>query len=163
MVKAVFFIIILIMLFPLFFVNEKFKQIKKTNEVKSPVEIIMGNFKQYTPVLEIEGNFEKLNFFNKYLEIKNLYANDIIKKEKYFTKWAVNKKYKITAKNVMYQNSDYNLTTIKAIYLKNEKILKGGKFHFVSMKARGEGESFKVDKNRHIFAKNITYYIKVKK
>jgi len=162
MVKIVFFIIILIMIFPLFFVNEKFNKVKKTNEIKAPVEIITGNFKKYTPILEMQGRFEKLNLFKKYLEIENLEAKNLIKKEEYFAKWALNEKDKITAKNAIYKNSDYKLTTIKAIYLKNEKTLKGGKFHFVSIKARGEGESFKVDKNRHIFAKNITYYIKVK-
>ena len=151
------------MIFPLFFVNEKFNKVKKTNEIKSPVEIIKGNFKKYTPILEMQGRFEKLNLFKKYLEIKNLEAKNLIKKEKYFAKWVLNKKNIIKGKDVKYENSDYNLTTVKAIYLKNKKILKGDKFHFISMKARGEGESFKVDKNRHIFAKNITYYIKVKK
>ena len=162
MVKVVFFIIVLIIIFPLFFVNEKFKQIKKINKVKAPVEIIKGNFKKYTPVLEMQGKFEKLNLFKKDLEIKNLYARDLIKKDKYVAKWALNEKNKIEAKDVKYKNSDYNLSTIEAVYLKNEKILKGKEFNFSSVNTRGEGKSFKVDKNKHIFAKDITYYIKVK-
>jgi len=162
MVKIVFFLIIFIMIFPLFFMNEKVKILRKNNETKPSIEIIEGSFEKYSPILEIQGTFNKLNFFKKYLEIKNLEAKNLIKKEKYFAKWVLNKKNIIKGKDVKYENSDYNLTTVKAVYLKNKKILEGSKFHFISMKARGEGESFKVDKNRHIFAKNIRYYIKVK-
>jgi len=162
MAKIVFFIIILIMVFPLFFMNEKFKAVKKSNVIKPPIEIIKGNFKKYNPVLEITGSFEKLNFFKDYLELKTLYVDDIIKNEHYFAKWALNKKDKIQAKEVKYQNGDYNLSTTKAVYLKKEKILKGGKFNFSSLDARGKGNSFIVDKDKNIFAEKITYYLKVK-
>jgi len=162
MAKIVFFIIILIMVFPLFFMNEKFKTVKNSNVIKPPIEIIKGNFEKYNPVLEITGSFEKLNFFKDYLEIEALSTNDILKNEHYFAKWALNKKDKIEAKDVKYQNSDYNLSTTKAVYLKKEKILKGGKFNFYSLDARGKGNSFIVDKDKNIFAENITYYIKVK-
>jgi len=162
MAKIVFFIIVLIMVFPLFFMNEKFKAVKKSNVIKPPIEIIEGNFKKYNPVLEITGSFEKLNFFKDYFEIKALSTDDVLKNERYFAKWALNKKDKIEAKNVKYQNSDYNLTTIKAVFLKKEKILKGGRFNFSSSDASGKGSSFTVDKDKNIFAENITYYIKVK-
>jgi len=162
MVKIVFFIIFLIMIFPLFFMNEKFKQVKTSNLIKPPIEIIEGKFKKYNPELEKIGHFQKLNFFKDYLEIKNFYLIDIVKNEHYFAKLILNKKDKIEAENVKYQNSDYNLSTIKAIYLKKEKILKGDRFNFISLNARGKGKSFLIDKNKHIFAKNVIYYIKVK-
>ena len=162
MAKIVFFIIILIMIFPLFFMNEKVKVIKENNETKPPVEIIGGSFEKYNPLLEIRGNFKKLNFFNNYLEIEDLCAYNIIKKEQFFAKWALNEKETIKAKNVKYQNSDYNLTALTALYLKNAKILKGGEFKFYSSDARGIGKRFTVDKDKNIFAENITYYLKVK-
>ncbi len=165
MAKIIFFFLILfIMLFPVFMSTKTYKSVKHKNNNTLPlIEVANGTFKKYNFVLEINGTFKKLNIFKNYYEFNNLYANDIVKQEKYFAKWALKNNNVIKAKNATYKNSDYILHSKNVIYYEVKKALSGNDFNFTSGKAKGKGKYFKIDRNKNIYAKNIIYYIKVKK
>ena len=161
---AFFFLILFIMLFPVFMSTKTYKKIKYKNNSPLPlIEVKGGTFKKYNFFLEINGTFKKLNIFKNYYEFNNLYANDIIKREKYFAKWALKNNNVIKAKNAVYKNSDYILHSKNVIYYEAEKVMSGYDFNFTSDKAKGKGKYFKIDRNKNIYAKNIIYYIKVEK
>jgi hypothetical protein len=164
MAKIVFFLIIFfIMIFPVFISNKHPKVIMKKQENKPLIEIIDGKYKKYNNILETNGSFKKGKIYSNYYEFNNLFANNLIKKEKYFAKWALKKGNIIKIEFVKYINNDYNLTSKNVIYYETNSLLKGWEFNFSSDKARGRGKYFEIDKNKNLYAKNIIYFIKVEK
>jgi hypothetical protein len=164
MAKIIFLLmIIFIMIFPIFFSNKIHKNLSKKKANKPLIEIVEGRYKKYNKILEINGSFSKAYIFKNFYQFDNLYANNLIKKEKYFAKWALRKNNLIKAKSVKYLNKDYTVEAKRGIYYENKKFLKGWDFNFSSNKARGKGKYFEIDKNKNIYAKNVIYYIKVGK
>jgi hypothetical protein len=164
MAKIIFFILIVfIIVFPVFISNTKYKTFLKKAENKPLIEIFEGKYKKYNKILEINGSFSKAGIFKNSYQFFNLYANDLVKKEYYFAKWALKKDNIIKAKRVKYINDDYLINSENIIYYENKKFLKGWDFNFSSVKAKGRGDYFEVDKNKNLFAKNVVYFIKVEK
>jgi hypothetical protein len=164
MAKIVFFLLIFfIMIFPVFISNKHHKIVVEKQKNKPLIEIIDSKYKKYNKILEVNGSFKKGKIYSNCYKFNNLFANNLIKKEKYFAKWAFKKDNLIKGKFVKYINNDYNLTSKKVIYYEKNNFLKGWDFNFTSFKAKGKGKYFEIDKNKHLFAKNIIYFIKVKK
>jgi hypothetical protein len=160
----IFFIfIIFIIVFPLVGGGNNYKTFLQKNTMKPTIEIFNGIFKKYNKILEINGSFIKADFFKNYYKLNNLYADDLLNEEYYFAKWALKKENIIKAKKVKYINNDYSLNSENIIYYENKKFLKGWDFNFSSVKAKGRGDYFEVDKNKNLFAKNVVYFIKVEK
>ncbi|GAX88038.1 conserved hypothetical protein [Lebetimonas natsushimae] len=164
MAKIIIFLtIVFIMIFPIFISNKHYKKIPEKKENKPLIEIIDGKYKKYNNILEINGSFSKANIYLNYYQFDNLFADNLVKKEKYFAKWAFRKNNIIKAKIVKYINNDYNVHAKNVLYNEKKKLLKGWDFTFNSNKAKGKGKYFEIDKHKHLFAKNIIYYIKVEK
>jgi hypothetical protein len=164
MAKIVFFLIVVfIAVFPLFISNRHYKTFYEKKENRPLIEIIDGKYKKYNKILEMNGSFSKGNIYSNYYQFDNFFANNLIKKEKYFAKWALKKDDIIKGNRVKYLNNDYSLNSKNVIYDEKRKLLKGWDFNFTSNKARGMGKYFEIDKNKNLLAKNIVYYIKVGK
>jgi len=165
MAKIVFFILVLfIMIYPIFISNNNYKIIKQNQVEKKPlIEIVDAKFKKYNILLESNGTFKKADIYKNYYQFVNLFVNNLIKKEKYFAKWAQKKNNLIKAKDAKYSNLNYKINAKRAVYYINKGFLKGWNFKFFSKNAKGEGTYFQVNKKKNLFAKDITYYIKVEK
>jgi hypothetical protein len=161
MAKIIFFLsVAFIMFFPIFVSNKIYKGNFKSGENKPLIEIFNGTYKKFNKKLEISGTFDKAELFKNSYVLYNLFANDLIKKQKYFAIFAKKENNLITANDVKYINSDYLLNAKKVIYYEKKKFLKGWNFNFKSDKSKGKGKYFEIDKNKNLFAKNIVYYIK---
>ena len=159
---VLFFIFILIIIVYPMLISYNYKPFLK--EFNKPEIIInKGNFYIYSPILEKKGNFSKFYLENNSYIALNLYIKDLIKKEEYKAKRAVLKNDLIKAKDGWYKNNEIELITNRAIYYKNEKLLKGKNFKLYATNFRGFGDEFLVDENKNIKAKNIIYYLKVRK
>ncbi|EDM23866.1 hypothetical protein FE773_06095 [Caminibacter mediatlanticus TB-2] len=156
------FLVLIITLFPLFEQNPKKKEGKTKNDI-IPTIIYKGIYYFYENNLTKYGNFTRLEIFKNKLLVDNLYLNNLIEKYKLFSKKAEYTKPIIKGFDVKYINDEYNLTTNFAIYNQKSKILKGKKFKVHSTNYKGFGDSFKVDKDKNIYATNIKYFIKVDK
>jgi hypothetical protein len=156
-------IVVFIAVFPLFISNRHYKTFYEKKENRPLIEIIDGKYKKYNKILEMNGSFSKGNIYSNYYQFDNFFANNLIKKEKYFAKWVLRKNSLINAKYAYYINNDYKVNAKKMLYYERNKFLKGWDFNFSSNKTRGNGKYFEIDKNKHLFAKNIIYYIKVEK
>ncbi|WP_456479640.1 hypothetical protein [Nautilia sp.] len=153
-----------IMFYPLTLGNRITVNGKKIKTVKLPeVEFEKGNFLIYDTVLEKKGKFDLLKIYKKEYIVYNLNMADLIKAENYKASKTVFKKSCITGYNVTYKNRDLELITNKAFYDKNRKILKGGQFRLYSKDYRGVGSSFVVNSKKDLYARDITYYLKVGK
>ena len=159
---VLFFVFILIIIVYPMLISYNYKPfLKKFN--RPEIIINKGNFYIYSPILEKKGNFSKFYLKNNDYIALDLYIKDLIRKEEYKAKRTVFKNDLIRAKDGWYKNSEIELITNKAIYYKNEKLLKGENFKLYATNFRGFGDEFLVDKNKKIQAKNIIYYLKVKK
>ena len=155
--KLFIFFLIGIIFFPFFFSK---KEIKIEKKIKLPyVSLKNGNFKTYNTILKKDGEFEKLDFFNKNdytsynLKIKFLDKNSTL-----FTKQLIfNGKYNFF--NVKYITPTYIYLAKKAIYDEKTKILTAYNFQFFNEKINGKGKKM-VYKNDTIIADNIIYTIK---
>jgi hypothetical protein len=163
MAKIIFFLLtIFIIIYPIFFSKSVHKNIKKDYSKKPLIEIFNGTYKKFNlSSIELNGSFSKAEIFKNYYHLFDLLSHNILKRESYFSKDAVKQNNLIKGKNVKYRNENYILEAKKAFYCEKKKFLKGYDFNFSSIKAKGRGKYFEVDKNKHIFAKNVTYFIKV--
>ncbi len=160
-IKYILFIIFLLIvtIFPIIKKNN-FKKIN-SNSVIIPTILYNGKYFVYEQNLTKLGSFSKLEIFNKKINVYDFYLNNLIDKYKLFSSKGVYVKPLLKGENVKYINEEYNLTTNFAIYNQKSKILRGKRFSVYSNSFKGFGDSFKVDKNRDIFATNIKYFIKV--
>ena len=160
---ALFFIFILIIIVYPMLISYNYEPSLEKNIKKPEIIINKGNFYIYSKILEKKGKFNKFYLEkNRYIAL-NLYVKDLIKKEEFKAKKTTFENNLIKAKEAWYKNSEIELITNKAIYYKNEKLLKGENFKLYATNFRGFGDEFLVDKNKKIQAKNIIYYLKVKK
>ena len=163
MVKKIFFFLFIfaVSVYPVFLGSEEYVE-KKEKKIKLPeIEIKKGDYFIYNGVLEKNGTFAVLEKFPSKYVAYNLVVDDLIKKAFYKAEKTVFLKNKIIGFDVFYRDNTIKLTSNKAIYDKTTKELKGGKFKLFNKDIRGYGSSFIIDKNRNIFAKDVTYFIKV--
>ena len=160
-IKYFLFIIFLLIvaIFPIVKKNN-FKGIN-SKRVIIPTILYNGKYFVYEQNLTKLGSFSKLEIFNNKINVYDFYLNNLIDKYKLFSQKGNFVNPLLKGENVKYINQDYNLTTNFAIYNQKSKILKGKKFSVYSNNFKGFGDSFKVDKNKDIFATNIKYFIKV--
>ncbi|GAB6073837.1 hypothetical protein [Nautilia lithotrophica] len=154
-----------IMFYPLFISSGKNipHQIKKKTLSLPDVKVEDGEFYIYKKALEKKGKFKILNVYKKGYIAFDLNAKDLLKNEEYKSSKTIFKDDIVTGYKVWYKNKDIELNTKKAIYNKKTDILKGGKFQLFAKDFRGYGNEFFVDDNKNLYAKNITYYLKVEK
>jgi hypothetical protein len=155
--------LLIIIVYPLF-IND-YKENKNQNIKKTLPEITLidGKFKIYDKQLEKKGYFKKFDVFKNAYVANDLFAEDLLKKEKYTLNKAIFKNELIRGYNLIYENKDLLLKTKTATYNKQTKILNGGVFQIYAKEIKGYGNSFRIDNNKNLFAQNITYFIKVKK
>lgn len=143
--------------FPFFFSK---KEINIQKEIKLPnIVIKKANFKSYNKILEKNGNFETLNYFNQNnYTATNLKVNFLTKKSKlYAKKMEYNLVYNFF--NATYINKDYTYKSKYAIYNDKNKTLTAYNFTFFNKNIDGKGEKM-VYKNDILTAYNIVYNIK---
>jgi len=166
MAKIILFFVFLIlaMVFPIYeyFLQKPVKKIKISKNI-AIANIYKGKFRTYDGNLTKTGYFNFLNVYKKYYLADNLYVNDVIKKEHYSAKTAKFENSVVYANMFFYQNSDYNLDTLKATYFLKGKIFTGGKFILRGKDFNTTGSKFLVDKNKNITAFNTIFNLKVNK
>jgi len=163
MVKIKYFLFIIFLLVVSIFPIIKKNNFKKINLKSAIVPTILYNGKYfiYEQNLTKFGSFSKLEIFNNKINVYNFFLNNLVDKYELFSSRGVYIKPFLKCENIRYINQEYNLTTNFAIYNQKLKILKGKNFSISSNNFKGFGDSFKIDKNRNIFATNIKYFIKV--
>ena len=141
------------------------KPVKKINVSKNIAiaNIYKGKFRTYDNNLTKTGYFDSLNVYKRYYLANNLYVNDIIKKEHYSSKKVKFENSVVYANIFYYQNSDYSLDTLKAVYSLKTKIFKGDKFFLRGKDFNTTGSRFLIDKNKDIMAFNTIFNLKVNK
>ncbi len=164
--KITLFFIFLIaaMLFPIYeyFLQKPVKKIKMSKNI-AIANIYKGRFRTYDNNLTKIGHFDSLNIYKTYYLADNLYVNDVIKKEHYSSKKAKFENSVVYANIFYYQNSNYSLDTLKAIYFLKIKLFKGGKFFLRGKDFNTTGVRFLIDKNKNIIADNTIFNLKVNK
>ena len=165
MVKVLLFVggIVAIILFPLFNIEYKNTEDKRTIKQLPEIEFEKGKFYLYNTFLEKQGKFNKLSINKNYYIANDLIVKDLVKKEEYQAKKTVFKNQLVTGYDVIYKNSDFKLITKFAEYDKETKILTGGKFKLFAKDFKGYGSSFQVDEKKDLYAQNIKYLLKVEK
>ncbi|MEO1928173.1 MAG: hypothetical protein ABGX26_05735 [Nautiliaceae bacterium] len=165
MVKKFFFFlfIFVVSVYPIVVGSENYVEKKKKEIILPEVEIKKGNYFLYKEILEKNGSFSSLKKFDSKYVVYNLVVDDLIKKAFYKAKKTLFFKEKIVGFDVYYKDEALELISDKAIYDKTTKELKGEGFKLFNKDIRGYGSSFVIDKNKNIFAKNVTYFIKVDK
>jgi hypothetical protein len=166
MVKTLFFFlfIITVVFYPLV-VDENQEMPKKNLKASNlpDVEFFDGKFYIYQGVLTKKGHFSVLKVYKKgYIAFK-LDVDDLVKAENYKADRTVFKDNTVTGYNVIYKNADMELKTDVAHYYKDTKRLTGGKFQVFSKDFKGYGKNFRLNDKKDLYARNITYYLKVNK
>jgi hypothetical protein len=158
------FFILFVIFYPVF-ESKSYKPVKYTKKEKIiPTVIYNGKFFIYNTILIKKGKFSKLDLYSKnYLKADDLSIYDLIKKERITALRAIYEKPFLKGFKVSYQNDQYTLNTEKALYDTKTSVLKGGEFNFRSADYHGYGKSFSVDKDKDIRAKEIVYFLKVKR
>jgi hypothetical protein len=165
-IKELFFasFILLVTVFPLFFSIEKEKN--RDEKLLPDIKIVNGTFKEYSPLLSKEGDFETILYYmdrDSYLVSNfNFLKKDEVKDEwvKLSSKNAEVKKGFVYFKDkAFYFSNEYNLSAYNMIYDIKQKSLQGKDFELFSNKFYGHGDSF-VYLNSNIKALNIKYIIK---
>jgi len=156
-------IIIGVMVFPLFSDVKGVQEQKVVAKELPEVVLKKSDFYMYDSRLVKKGMFDELNIYKKGYIAYNLFVSDLEKNETYKAKKTVFKNKLITGYQVWYKNKDLELNTTQAQYDKETGVLDGGEFELYSKDFRGYGKNFEVDRNKNLFAQNITYFLKVDK
>jgi len=157
--KAKIFILFLfgVIFFPFFFSK---KEIKIEKSILLPyIEVKNGAFKTYDTILQKDGFFKKLKYFDqKNYKSEDLQIKFLDKNSTLFAKKLIfDGKYKFF--NAKYITPTYTYLAKQAIYDDKTKILKAYDFQFFNKKIDGKGAEM-IYKNNIILADNIIYTIK---
>ncbi|WP_459883593.1 hypothetical protein [Caminibacter profundus] len=128
----------------------------------TPTVIDNGEYFVYDTNLIKRGSFKKLEVLGKELRAFDFYLFDFVKKELIKAKLINYQKPILSGVDVFYKTWEYNIFTKNATYNRQTCVLKGGRFKIVSESYIGFGDSFLVDKEKNVYAKNIDYFLKVK-
>jgi len=163
--KIVFFFIIfmiIVMIYPIYESNQpKIKAFVDKNI--TPTVIDNGEYFVYDTNLIKRGSFKKLEVLGKdELRAFDFYLFDFVKKESIKAKLINYQKPILSGVDVFYKTEEYNIFTKNATYNRQTTVLEGGRFKMVSESYIGFGDSFLVDKEKNVYAKNIDYFLKVK-
>ena len=157
-IKQIFIIILLaIVISPFFFQKQKIADYK---EIKLPyMTINNGHFKSYEPIVDKNGTFTKLDFYNQNnYTLYNLHLNLLDTN-------ATLDSYKVVFHNIyhlynnVYKDPKYTYLSEYSTYNQNTKTLKSDKFQFFNDRVYGNGINM-VYKDKVVSAENIFYNIK---
>jgi len=164
MVKVLLFfgLVLGVMFYPMAIASKESKKTALKSVTLPDVVFKNGRFYIYEGKLAKTGEFSDFKMYNKGYVLTDLHLSDLIKNEEYRAHKTVLKDDNATGYKVWYKNKDLELSTKTAYYNKKTKILKGGTFKLLSDDFKGEGESFEVDDKKDLYARKITYYLKVK-
>jgi len=163
MVKIILFIFLMfiILLFPIY-ENGKItinsESLKNSNI--SLAEIKNGNYYIYDVNLAKKGTFTTLNIYKNYYKAENLYVNNLLKQEKYFSYRAFLKKNILKLYNFKYKNSEYSLYSNYVVDNLDTKNIKGNRFFLYSKEYNGTGRSFFINSSRDINASFVSFNLK---
>jgi len=157
-IKQIFIIILLaIVVSPFFFQKQKVAEYK---HISLPyMTIDNGKFKSYEPIVDKNGTFVKLDFYNQNDYILYTLHLNLLDRNSSLESYKVvfNDIYHLY--NNVYKEAKYTYLSKYSTYDQHKKLLKSDKFQFFNDKIYGNGINM-VYKDKKISAENIFYNIK---